>query len=107
MSWATPEREVVLPRLRNWRGPNRCGSSPTSAPGTGMLADVFSRTVTTCLPSNPIPRCAKRCAALHNPKTIEVIDGTAEVSTLSAHSINLICMGQERLRCAHRIILRC
>ena len=89
------EPEVLLPRLRTW-----CGLTPEwivadIGAGTGMLADVFLANGNHVLAVEPNAEMRERCATLHaNDPRLEATDGTAEASTLPAHSIDLVCMGR-------------
>ena len=89
------DAEVLLPRLRAW-----CGLTPQwvvadMGAGTGMLADVFLANGNRVLAVEPNAEMRAACAALHaNDARMEVVDGTAEASTLAAQSVDLIGMGR-------------
>jgi len=87
--------DILLPRLRTW-----CGLIPEwviadIGAGTGMLADVCLANGNQVLAVEPNTEMRQACAALHaNDATLQMIEGTAETSTLPAHSIDLVCMGR-------------
>lgn len=112
-----PTAEILL-RLQAW-----CGLTPNwlvadIGAGTGMLAEVFLENGNRVLAIEPNPdmrdqmrTCIER--HLHRPKPqLEVIDATAEATTLPAASVDLIAVGrafhwfnEERARAEFRRIL--
>jgi ubiquinone/menaquinone biosynthesis C-methylase UbiE len=86
---------ILLPRLRDW-----CGLTPDwliadIGAGTGMLADVFLTHGNHVLAVEPNAEMRQACAVLHpNQPLLQLIDGTAEATTLADHSVNLVCCGR-------------
>src|ERR1700743_2880919 len=85
---------ILLPRLRMW-----CGLTPTwtiadIGAGTGMLADVFLANGNHVLAVEPTREMRDTWAALHaHDARLQVIDGTAEATSLQGQSIDLISVG--------------
>lgn len=87
--------DIVLPRLRTWCGVTPAWIVADVGAGTGMLADVFLSNGNRVLAVEPNPDMREACAMLHtNDARLEVIDGTAEESSLPGQSIDLVCMGR-------------
>jgi len=89
------DASILLPRLREW-----CGLTPDwhiadIGAGTGMLADSFLANGNSVFAVEPNAEMRAACAALHpNQPLLQVLDGTAEATTLAAHSIDLLCCGR-------------
>jgi ubiquinone/menaquinone biosynthesis C-methylase UbiE len=89
------DNDILLPRLHAW-----CGLTPQwivadIGAGTGMLADVFLANGNHVLAVEPNAEMREACIALHpNTTQLEVIDGTAESTSLSPQSIDLVSVGR-------------
>jgi ubiquinone/menaquinone biosynthesis C-methylase UbiE len=90
--------DAVLDRLRTW-----CGLTPTSrvadiGAGTGILAEVFLANGNPVIAVEPNAdmrhHMETRLAAHLNGRQLQVVDGTAEATTLADSSVDLIGAGR-------------
>jgi ubiquinone/menaquinone biosynthesis C-methylase UbiE len=87
----------ILAHLRSW-----CGLTPQwlvadIGAGTGMLAEVFLANHNRVLAIEPNPDMRTRMSELFGPNTtpqLEIIDATAEATTLPSTSIDLVAAGR-------------
>ncbi|SEG05502.1 Ubiquinone/menaquinone biosynthesis C-methylase UbiE [Bryocella elongata] len=89
------DASIVLPRLREW-----CDLTPDwliadIGAGTGMLADIFLANGNSVFAVEPNAEMRRACILLHpGQHLLQVVDGTAEATTIAAHSIDLVCCGR-------------
>lgn len=87
--------EPVLMRLREW-----CGLSPQHlvadiGAGTGMLSEVFLANNNSVIAIEPNPEMRTLCATLQTQHpALTILDATAEHTTLTDHSIDLVAAGR-------------
>jgi SAM-dependent methyltransferase len=83
---------VVLPRLREWCGLQSSWLVADIAAGTGMLTELFLANGNPTIAIEPNAEMRTACSMLL-PKS-DVRNGTAEVTALEAHSIDLVSVGR-------------
>jgi SAM-dependent methyltransferase len=87
--------EIVVPVLRKW-----CGLAPQwtvadIGAGTGMLSDVFLANGNRVLAVEPNAEMREMCVRLHEGcSLIEVVDGSAERTTLRDCSVEMVSAGR-------------
>ena len=89
------DASILLPRLRDWCGLTSGWLIADIGAGTGMLADVFLANGISVVAIEPNAEMREACASLHpNQPLLQIINGTAEATTLPDHSVDLVCCGR-------------
>lgn len=87
--------EPVLMRLRAWYGLTAQQLVADVGAGTGMLTEVFLANNNPVIAIEPNPEMRAHCALLQaQHPSLTILDATAEHTTLTDHSIDLIAAGR-------------
>lgn len=89
------DADAVLPILREWCGLTSQWRVADIGAGTGMLGDIFRMNGNSVIAIEPNTEMRQLCEQLHAAdEDFQVLDGTAEATTLPAESVDLIAAGR-------------